>query len=343
MILSVIVPAHNVESFIERCLVSLVNADREDNVEIIVVDDGSTDATGDIVERFAYGRESVKVLRQENQGLGAARNAGIRVARGDYIWFVDGDDWLKPNALDRVLHKLNQIAPDVLVVDFSCADESGQPIQWIHSPFARDAGKDMRGPQFFALHHATTYAWLYVIKRSLLDEHDLRFQPRINMQDAELLPHVFAVARQVYVSGIDAYVYVKRAGSFINSAARAVRERYFQSVLEVRRRLQDFQGTLSDPVMSKALEEKLSSLRRILLMAYVYDVLDNQALRLRYGDLRKAGAYPFARLSEETPKEWFIRLAVNLAPVSFPRGYRWLRERTAGIRGLICDSFGVRA
>lgn len=332
VVLSIVVAAFNVEKFIGRCVSSIDNSPLAGRVEILVIDDGSTDGTGEILRDLAAKKEGLRIIHQPNGGLGAARNLGLEQARGDYVWFLDGDDFLNPGSVERVVKVLVEDAPDVLVVDFSCADEAGMPIEWIRSPLTQDAGRVVLGGEFFARHFATTYAVLYVIKRSLFVEHNLRFQPRINMQDAELIPRVLARADSVHVSGIDSYVYVKRADSFINSTNPATRERYFESVLEVRQRLEAFRQDVTDKDMLAGLDAKLGSIRRILLMAFVYDTLDGASLRRRLDALKADGLHPFDPLPDETRKERLVRNAVNACPVLFPPPYRWIRTATRGLR-----------
>ena len=94
MKVSVVVPVYNVADFLDECLRSVLG-EADGDVELVCVDDGSTDATWEIASAFAEGRGGiVKAVRQENAGAGAARNAGLAVATGDWIMFLDGDDVL---------------------------------------------------------------------------------------------------------------------------------------------------------------------------------------------------------------------------------------------------------
>lgn len=95
-LISIIVPIYNVEKYIEKCVESLVHQNYA-NVEIILVDDGSPDKSGEIAEQYAATNSSIKVIRQKNSGVSEARNAGLRVANGEYVMFVDGDDWVEPD------------------------------------------------------------------------------------------------------------------------------------------------------------------------------------------------------------------------------------------------------
>ena len=327
-VLSIVVPAYNVERFIGRCVSSVDAQHMASRVEVIVVDDGSTDETARIVSDLASRTEGVRIICQPNGGLGAARNRGFDQACGDYVWFVDGDDFLEAGAVKKVVASLEEHAPDILVVDFTCADEDGAPVKWIACPFDSNHGQSTSGAGFFRRHHATTYAWLYVFRRKLLAEHGIKFQPRINMQDAELLPRAMAVAGKVIVSGIDAYVYVKRVDSFINNPDPGVRERYFRSVVEVRQRLLLFLDGLDESEIREGVAAKLRSLDRILLRSYVYDSTDAIALSGRLSLLRSEGVHPFAPFIDAGAKDRLLRLAVNLQPLRAPRVYRWIRSRS---------------
>ncbi len=103
-LISIIVPVYNVEKYLEKCLNSLVNQTYK-NIEIIVVDDGSTDNSGRIADDFALKYDIVKVIHTKNGGVSAARNAGIENANGEYIAFVDSDDWVDENIFEH-LHSM---------------------------------------------------------------------------------------------------------------------------------------------------------------------------------------------------------------------------------------------
>lgn len=103
-VISVIIPVHNVAKILERCVES-VRTQIYPNLEIILVDDGSTDMSGTFCDVFAKKDHRVKVIHQSNQGLSAARNAGLKIATGKWVTFVDSDDWLAPDTID-ILHRL---------------------------------------------------------------------------------------------------------------------------------------------------------------------------------------------------------------------------------------------
>ena len=118
MKLSIIVPVYNVEKYLEECVDSLLNQTMKD-LEIFLVDDGSTDRSGAIADRFAKENpDRVHTLHLENGGQGRARNAALPMAQGDYIGFVDSDDWIERDMYEKMLDRAEQTGADVVVCDF---------------------------------------------------------------------------------------------------------------------------------------------------------------------------------------------------------------------------------
>ena len=104
--LSILIPAYNVEQWLSRCLNSILVQDTED-VEIIIVDDGSTDNTLQYAKRFSAKWNNIKVFSKKNEGVGAARNFLLDKAQGEYIWFVDSDDYIIDGCLTSILAELS--------------------------------------------------------------------------------------------------------------------------------------------------------------------------------------------------------------------------------------------
>ena len=112
-LLSVIIPVYNVEIYLPRCLDSVIGQTYK-NLEIIIVDDGSTDNSGKIAEQYAAQDDRIYVIHQENRGLGPARNSGLDVASGDFITFVDSDDWLELNAYETAIYMIEHTGADIV-------------------------------------------------------------------------------------------------------------------------------------------------------------------------------------------------------------------------------------
>lgn len=127
-LISVIVPVYKVEPYLDKCVQSIADQTYQ-NLEIILVDDGSPDACPDMCDRWAIKDARIKVIHKENGGLSDARNAGLAVATGELISFVDSDDWLEPDFLEELYRALRSNAADVAQCDVLYVDEEGRPIR----------------------------------------------------------------------------------------------------------------------------------------------------------------------------------------------------------------------
>jgi len=125
--LSVIIPVYNVEKYIAKCLRSIVEegAQALEAVDVIVVDDGSVDATGTILDKLAESDARIQVIHEENGGLSHARNTGIARARGNYIGFVDGDDWIEPDMYRAMYHACEKEKAQVAACRYKQITKSG--------------------------------------------------------------------------------------------------------------------------------------------------------------------------------------------------------------------------
>lgn len=112
-LISIIVPVYNTENYLEKCLLSLVNQTYK-NIEIIIVDDGSPDNSMNIIQKFVLADNRVKVISQKNQGLSGARNTGMNNTNGDYIMFIDSDDWIEIDTCEKAINASEKYNADVV-------------------------------------------------------------------------------------------------------------------------------------------------------------------------------------------------------------------------------------
>lgn len=122
---SVIVPVYNVEQYLPRCLDSILNQQIRD-FEVLMVDDGSTDGSGMLCDEYARRDDRIRVIHQENQGLSGARNTGLDHARGSWIVFVDSDDWIAEDMLQRVKRAMERMPADLYSFNVSKVSEDGR-------------------------------------------------------------------------------------------------------------------------------------------------------------------------------------------------------------------------
>ena len=122
VLISIIIPVYNVEDYLERCLDSIIHQSYK-NIEIIVINDGSTDSSLKILEKYALKNSRIIIVNQENKGLSGARNIGVEKAIGDYIWFVDGDDFIDNDACERLISFVEKENQDLDILVFGKKDE----------------------------------------------------------------------------------------------------------------------------------------------------------------------------------------------------------------------------
>ena len=119
-VFSVILPAYNAARFIERCLLSL-QAQTFQDWEVLCVDDGCQDGTGEILDRFAAGDARIRVLHKANEGVGAARNDAVAMATGEYVLFLDSDDFLHPQMMEICLSLAERDGSDIVAINYDHA------------------------------------------------------------------------------------------------------------------------------------------------------------------------------------------------------------------------------
>ena len=123
--ISIVIPIYNAEDHLQRCVDSVLNQ-TEKNIEIILVDDGSKDNSIEICKNYLNQDKRVQLIHQENSGVSAARNRGIEQACGEYIGFIDSDDWIEPNMYECLLREANQASADIVICDARTVYEDGK-------------------------------------------------------------------------------------------------------------------------------------------------------------------------------------------------------------------------
>ena len=222
--LSIIVPIYGVEKYLRKCVDSLLAQNiPSSEYEIILVDDGGADACPAICDEYAASHNNICVVHRKNGGLSAARNSGIEVAQGDYIMFVDSDDYIEPNVLKGLLDQVDRDNLDVLRYRLQYVN----PQYEVFNPYKSDPfkGNDYSeiptdGVSFLNSRMSTAcYAWAFVIKRELLD--GCIFTPGIYFEDTDWTPRMLCKAKRVASTNTVVYNYLQREGSITNAVNRS--------------------------------------------------------------------------------------------------------------------------
>ena len=225
-LLSIVIPAYNVERYLCACLDSVVQQDNG-RIEVVLVDDGSTDGTGALCDEYGARFSFIQVYHRENGGLSAARNTGIRHATGRYVSFLDSDDRLAPGAVERICRAAESEQPDVVITRYATiGDDPAQAA--VPCAYHLD-GERVRALQGEALlsyvMEGRIYDWyavLLVVRRAFLQERELWFCEGVTFEDARWTPAVLLAAAQVVYVDPVVYEYRQgRAGSITMSVSPA--------------------------------------------------------------------------------------------------------------------------
>lgn len=215
-LISVIVPIYNIEKYIERCIVSII-CQTYQNLEIILVDDGSTDRSGQICDGYAERDVRIKVIHKENGGLSDARNVALDVAQGEWITFVDGDDFLAGTAIESMYRTAEISAAQIVCCLYKLAYEGQETffnedyVENEISVYSQEEALDkmLRQSEF------NNSAWAKLYKTELFN--GIRFPKGKLYEDTGTTYKLFALSGRVAFIRIEGYCYFMRSGSIQNS------------------------------------------------------------------------------------------------------------------------------
>lgn len=222
MKISVIIPVFNVEKYLKQCVDSVLNQSYK-NFEIILVDDGSTDSSGQMCDEFSQKDERICVVHKENGGLSDARNVGISVASGDYMMFLDSDDyWDTKKCLEIVVSKLEQTIVDMLTFRYKKYIESEKKyIDCLPSLDENEvSGIVSKNEILTCLLKNGLYissACNKVLRTKFVKENNLYFRKGITSEDIDWCARCMLYAQNIVYSNIDSYVYRQREASISHS------------------------------------------------------------------------------------------------------------------------------
>lgn len=237
-LISVIIPVYNVEKYLHRCLDSVI-AQTYQNLEIICVDDGSIDESGRICDQYAVRDARIKVIHQENQGLSAARNRGLDAAEGEYIAFVDSDDYILEGMYKKMLDKLLDYSVDLCVCQWQYEFSDGRQVvkRKNIAPTIYGRKTSLEFARFLYMGNyengVVVAAWNKLYRRTLLDK--IRFEGRIH-EDEAFSGRIMAKNISVYVMEEQFYVYAQNGDSLTNKPFSA-NKFFFLDALAERREL----------------------------------------------------------------------------------------------------------
>ena len=227
---SLVLPIYNVAPYLKRCIDSILVQNFKD-YEIILVDDGSTDASPQICDVYAGSYPNIRVIHKANGGLSSARNAGFEIAEGEYIWWIDSDDWIEQGALER-LHMVScENKPDIVKFHYFRVEKESQEIFCNIEPGAYVGTEEVDKLLHSACYTSGKYllsACFHMYRRLFLKRTNVTFisEKMVGSEDYLFNLCVLPMAQSVYVLPMPLYSYYLRAGSLTQTYKKDLLERY---------------------------------------------------------------------------------------------------------------------
>ena len=204
-LISIIVPVYNVEGYIEKCAESIM-AQTYKNLEIILVNDGSTDSSGELCDRYASMDDRIKVIHQANAGLSCARNNALDIATGEYIGFVDSDDFIDPDMYKTLYEKAVESGSDIVECNlhhtFKKYEDTEVGVKYVNKKYLLCMGRSV--------------VWNKIYRQELIRKAGARFPPGLYYEDLEFFAMLIPYVDKYEYVDIVAYHYVQRAVSINN-------------------------------------------------------------------------------------------------------------------------------
>ena len=293
-LISVIVPVYKVEQFIHRCVDSILNQTYT-NLEIILVDDGSPDRCGEICDEYAEKDSRIRVIHQKNGGLSAARNAGLDICTGDYIAFVDSDDYIEADMYERMLTAAIAYKVDICICQWQFETCEGKKVVDL-AKVNSDIFGEMSSLVFAQFLFKGSYengvvvaAWNKLYKKSIFN--DIRFCGNY-MEDDAIHSYIFSIDFPVFVMDQQYYVYCENNASLTHQGFRKESTR----MLDIMAERTELFGTDSFIVREskrtycnlyieyyyKAKNAGISMPNRKIFCAYIRDLVCEKACSLKF-------------------------------------------------------------
>ncbi|HEM2548504.1 TPA: SP_1767 family glycosyltransferase [Streptococcus suis] len=224
-LISVIVPVYNVKPYLARCLDSLLKQTHT-NFELLLVNDGSSDGSAFVLEDYAKKDQRIRIIHQENRGVSAARNRALDEARGEYITFIDSDDFVEDFYLEHLYTAAVSTGSDIAATNFSSFNEERQSFLFYHTKesyfqkvYTVQEWMDLEGDMKNNMHLAFTFSHLKLFKRELFG--DIRYPVGRLREDDATIYKLYLKANQIHFTNEGPYYYSQRAEGLSRTAMQA--------------------------------------------------------------------------------------------------------------------------
>lgn len=259
MKLSIVVPVYNVERYLRKCVLSIIDQDDDlfKTIELIIVNDGTKDKSIEQIQDLIDKYDNIILINQENQGLSVARNNGLAKANGDYVWFVDSDDWISKEAIKVLLPHLDNVN-DIITVAYTKVTDNDEKVECVFSPEV----KTLSGKESFRQRcEFSTMAQRGIYRKEFMVKNELAFVPGIYSQDDELCLRASYLAETVTLVPQPIYYFLRTTGENHKSIMNSGKPKYGFDYITVTKSLERFKNErVSEKDLSKQFDYHISVL-----------------------------------------------------------------------------------
>ena len=227
-LISIIIPVYKVEKYLEKCIQSVINQTYE-NLQIILVDDGSPDNCGKICDEYAKKDHRIEVIHKSNGGLSDARNKGLEMAKGEYIGFVDSDDYIEADMYEVLYNLLKQYNADVSICNFYTVSQGKISIKNADNGI-NEYNRIEILKEILLDKNIQSYAWNKLYKKELFDE--IKYPIGKKYEDIGTTFYLLEKCNKVVVTGKSEYYYINRQDSIINNVTESTITDYIELIIQ---------------------------------------------------------------------------------------------------------------
>lgn len=289
--ISIIVPVYNVEKYVERCILSIVSQKVPiSEYELIVVSDGSTDRSRDILQKLSEAYPVIQIVDKENGGLSSARNEGLRYATGEYIFFIDSDDWIAEDSLTFLLNWIKKYPVDVLAFNVCEIDDNGNKT-YLSSNLAPNDTR-FKVEDYLVNFTLRSSACMGLFSRNLFTNWRVKFKEGFLSEDDDFIVHIFSHAKQIVCTDRLIYYYYQRSNSISKGKETELKMISDKLIMqeELDNYIQLFNGRLREGLQRKLNFLAIDIIRLLIRKGHSTDTI-NKTLK----QLKRIGYYPLKK------------------------------------------------
>lgn len=227
-LISIIIPVYKVEKYLEKCIQSVINQTYK-NIQIILVDDGSPDNCGKICDEYAERDQRIEVIHKSNGGLSDARNKGLEIAKGEYIGFVDSDDYIEADMYEVLYNLLKQYNADVSICNFYTVSQEKIAIKNADNGI-KEYNRIEILKEILLDNNIQSYAWNKLYKKELFNE--IKYPVGKKYEDIGTTFYLLEKCNKVVVTGKPEYYYINRQDSIVNNVTETTITDYIELIMQ---------------------------------------------------------------------------------------------------------------